>query len=216
VEIFEKILVIDDHPIFIDGALTVIKNILPKYAVVACSNGQEALSQIQKSDRIGWIFLDIKLPDISGLELLHKFLDLKLLANVVIVSSDENPETIHTALALHANGFISKQFNRESFEKCISTIERGEIYLDEHHALLVKNYREGIYIEKKFIHDHISERQLEALVMISKGFSNHEIALQMNVTESTVKTHISLLMDLFYADNRSHCVAEARRLGIVS
>ncbi len=62
-------------------------------------------------------------------------------------------------------------------------------------------------------HDNISERQIKALHFIAKGFSNQEIAKRMDVTQSTVKTHISLLLNLFEADNRSHCVAEARRLG---
>lgn len=211
----EHILVVDDHPIFVDGITALIKNIFPSAQIVTCSNGKETLEQLQKSIHFDWVFLDINLPDMSGFDLLQQFLSLKLLANIIIVSSDENPETIHTALELHANGFISKQFNTEVFKKCLQCIENGNVYLDEQQAQLLKNYREGVYIEKIHIQNHISERQLEALQMIAKGYSNQEIAELMNITPSTVKTHISLLMSLFEADNRSHCVAEARRLGFV-
>ncbi len=211
----EQILVVDDHPIFVDGISALLKNIVPNANIVACINGKDALHQLQKPIQFDWVFLDINLPDTTGIDLLKQFLSLKILANVVIVSSDENPETIHQCLELHANGFISKQFNKDIFEQCIQTIERGNVYLEEKQSQLVKNYREGIYVEKTHILKHISERQSEALQMIAKGYSNQEIADMMNVTQSTVKTHISLLMSLFEVDNRSHCVAEARRLGFI-
>ncbi len=209
----KNILVIDDHPVFVDGITSFIRNVLPNSNIVTCVNGDETLKQLHRSIGFDWIFLDINLPDVSGLELLKQFLELKVLANVIVVSSDENPETIHAALELHANGFISKQFNTDVFKKCMQTIERGGVYLDKQQAQSLKNYREGIFIEKKYIQENISERQQEALLMISKGLSNQEIAALMNISESTVKTHISLLMNLFEADNRSHCVAEAKRLG---
>ncbi len=211
----EKILIVDDHPIFVDGMTEVIKDIFPGSDVVTCNNGHSALSQIHKAVHFDWIFLDVNLPDISGFELLKQFLELKLLSNVIIVSSDESPETIHTVLELHANGFISKQFNRDLFNICIRSVEMGDIYLDNQLTLLLKNYREGIYLEQKYIQEHIRERQLEALQMIERGMSNQEIAELMNITKSTVKTHISTLMELFNVDNRSRCVAEARRLGFL-
>ncbi len=212
----EHILVIDDHPIFIDGITALLKSIVPDSNIVTCANGKSALQQLQKTTQFDWIFLDIKLPDLTGIDLLKEFLNLKILTHVVIVSSDENPETIHQCLELHANGFISKKFNKNIFEQCIQTIKKGNIYLEKEQAHLVKNYQEGIYVEKSHILKHISERQSEALQMIAKGYSNQEIATLMNITQSTVKTHISLLINLFEVDSRSHCVAKARRLGLIN
>lgn len=211
----ESILIIDDHPIFVEGMKALVHSVMPDADIKSCENGNEALKMTDFPNQFDWIFLDINLPDMTGFELLKQFYNKRLLANVLIISSDENPESIHQALDLHANGYISKQFNADIFKQCISTVNNGEVYLDDRHTLLLQNYREGIFLEKKHIEKSLSERQREALFLIEKGMSNQEIAELMNVTQSTVKTHISLLMNLFSADNRSHCVAEAKRLGIL-
>ena len=211
----EKILIIDDHPVFLTGIAALLERIIPCSEIVTASNGKDALLTIQDRPAFDWIFLDIILPDITGTDLLKKFLEIKLLANIIVVSSDDSAQLINDVIERRADGFISKQFNHKEFENCISTIEQGDIYLSMQHKQQLKNYREGVYAERNFVKNNLSERQKQALLMIAKGYSNQEISLQMKVTQSTVKSHVARLMDLFDADNRTHCVAEARRLGIL-
>jgi len=70
--------------------------------------------------------------------------------------------------------------------------------------------------EKQLIEESISNRQKQILLMLVKGYNNKEIAQNLGISESTANTQVSSLISIFKADNRTHCVAEARRMKIVN
>lgn len=88
-------------------------------------------------------------------------------------------------------------------------------FLTAEHSNELNYYRESQMLETQHIKESLSTRQFETLTLLSKGLSNLEIADNMKITESTVKSHVSSLMELFEATNRTHCVSEARRLKLL-
>jgi len=211
-----KILIVDDHPTFIEGVSVILQSIIPNTIPLSSLNGKDALKTININPDIEWIFLDINLPDYNGIELLEHFEKNRVLANIIIMTSANDPSIIDEVLKHHAAGFLTKDFNRQILADCIKTVEMGNIFLTTDHEKQLRNYRESLLREKQIIEDNLSERQKQTLLLIVKGYSNREIAESLGISESTVKTHVSSLISLFEADNRTHCVAEARRLQIVS
>jgi len=211
----DKVLVVDDHPIVLDGIELTMRNFFASAEISTAINGADTLAYIEKNPDVDWIMLDINLPDINGIELLKAFRTRKLIANVIVLSSECDPEVIDSALKNKARGILSKSFDRNTIAECIKTVEQGGVFLIPEHAMQLKNYRESVLKEKILVEENISPRQQETLQLIAQGYSNQEIASVMKVAESTVKSHVSSLMSLFEADNRTHCVAEARRLKIL-
>lgn len=211
-----KILIVDDHPSYLKGVSSILDSILPSATISTALNGVECLSILRQHPDTDWILLDINLPDCSGIELLEQFKKLRIIANIIVITADNSPDLIDHALNHHVNGFLTKDFNHQILSDCFNSIENDRLFLTDEHALQLKNYRESNLLEKKQIEEHLSERHQQILMMIAKGYNNHEIANSLGISESTVKKHVSSVMALFEADNRTHCVAEARRLKLLN
>ncbi|MEM7207727.1 MAG: response regulator transcription factor [Pseudomonadota bacterium] len=211
----ETVLIIDDHPVVLDGLALLLRDIFDSVEVLTASHAEAAMECVLHRPDIDWIFLDIHLPGISGFELLKQFSAKKITASVIVMSSECDPPLIDQSLKYNARGVLSKVSGKAIFSECVKTVEQGRIFLVSEHAQQLKRYRESVLVEKQLIEEGISKRQREALLLIARGYTNKEISTSMSVTESTVKSHVSSLMNLFDADNRTHCVAEARRLGML-
>ena len=207
-----KILITDDHPSYLEGVTSILHSIIPKATILTALNGADTLTHLRQNPDIDWILLDINLPDCSGIELLQQFKKLKTIANIIVITADNSPDLIDQALNHHVNGFLTKDFNHQILSDCFHHIENDLIFLTAEHSRQLKNYRESILLEKKQIVEHLSERLKQTLLMIAKGYSNQEISISLGISGSTVKKHVGSLITLFEADNRTHCVAEARRL----
>ena len=210
-----KFLIVDDHPMVLDGLCLLLSDVIPSAEFVVADNGRMALDLVEKNYDLDWIFMDVNLPDADGIELLKQLRSRKITANVVILSSDSDPAIANRALNQSASGFLSKSVNRAELKQCLQTITDGHIYLQPKLRRELNHYRESVLVEKQHIEASLTERQRQTLLYLAQGYSNREIASNFSVTESTVKSHVQALMALFEADNRTHCVSEATRLGIL-
>ena len=210
------ILVVDDHPIFRDAVSAILKDIHPSATILLAGSGAEALAQAEGHPDIDWIFLDVKLPDLHAPALLPMFDRLNLFASVVIVTSEDNPETIDAVLRAGANGFLSKISDQSEFKKCMERIESGRTYIQEDAVAGLRHFREVVLAQRRPITNNLSGRQREVLALLANGLSNGEIGKSLAISESTVKSHVSRIMDTLDADSRTRCVLEARRLGLLA
>lgn len=213
--ITEKVLIVDDHPVVLDGLTIILSDVMSGAQIFKAIDGAQALTVVKNNVDIDWIFLDVNLPDIDGIDLIKAFKSLRITANIVVLSSDSSPSITDRALKQQANGFLSKSFVPSELTSCIKRIEQGKIFLLPPLQQQLTKYRDSVLVERQLIETHISNRQLQTLNLLANGYSNLEIADSLGIVESTVKSHIQALMSLFEADNRTHCAAEARRLNII-
>lgn len=211
----ETILIIDDHPVVLEGLSLMLKEIRNQATLLTALNATEALELIAMNNDIDWLFIDINLPDMSGISLVNKLRTMNILSNIILMSGEIEPAKIKEAMQLQINGVLSKAFDRDMFAQCFTSIELGNVYMSQEHADELKYYKQSQLLDERRFDKEISTRQYETLLMISKGFSNKEIANHMGISESTVKSHVSALLEFFEADNRTHCVSEAQRLNVI-
>ena len=211
----EKFLIVDDHPVVLDGLRLILGDLLPNVEFITANSGEMALELVDQYHDPAWVFMDVNLPDADGIELLEKLENKKVTAYFVVLSSDSSPAIANRALNQGASGFLSKSFDRSELQNCIRTIQNGRIYLKPELQRELNNYRQNALVEKQHIETCLTERQRQTLLYLAQGYSNREIADSFKVTESTVKSHVQALMTLFEADNRTHCVSEAGRLNII-
>jgi len=211
----EHILIVDDHPVVLDGIHLLLNTIRPEADFITTTSGLEALTTIQSTQRIDWMFVDINLPDIHGLDLLKAVKASKLTCKVIVLSSEMKIETIDQALLLGVDGVLSKSFSKKIFELCLMTIDLGKIFLTAEHANELKYYRDSLADADTPLIKEVTKRQHEILCLLDKGMPNKVISTQMGISESTVKSHVSSLMTTLEANNRTHCVVKAREKGII-
>ncbi len=209
------ILIIDDHPVYLDGISFILQSILGNVQILQAHTGKAAIDLVAGRIDIEWIFLDQQLPDITGLELLAKFNELLVAAPVVMMSGSDEIALVYDAMERGASGFIHKAFGRAAFEDCLNTIRRGDLYLPLELKAQVEHYRNSVVKSRTALLNQLSDRRREVLVMMAEGYTNAEMAAALGIAEATVKTHVSALLSIFDVDNRSHCIAEARKLGLL-
>lgn len=211
----EHILIIDDHPIVLDGLHLLLRNIRSNAQFTTAVNGADALETVVNDPSISCVFVDLNLPDYHGLDLVPLIKQHNSNVNIVVLSSEVSAPTIHQALSLGVNGVLCKTFSKDIFEMCLVSIDLGRVFLTAEHANDLRYYRESLSQVHLDIAKHLSGRQLEALELMSKGHSNKVISEHMGIAESTVKKHVTSLMEILNAENRTHCVSLARELHII-
>lgn len=210
-----NILIIDDHPVYLDGISYILQSLFDQVNLLQANNSADAIKLVSERIDIDWIFLDYQLPDSTGTQLLSRFNALLITAPVIMMSGYDDPALIVEALELGASGFIHKAFGRNTFAECLNQVQAGHTYLPPDLHLKVEHYRNTALRARDSIKAQLSGRRQEILVLMSEGYTNGEMASALGIAEATVKTHVSALLSIFDVDNRSHCIAEARKMGLL-
>ncbi len=210
------VLVIDDHPVYLDGFSLILNDLFLDVDLLVASNAKDAIDIATNRIDIELIYMDYNLPDMNGVNLLQVFNELLITAPIIMISGNDDISIIDHAITFGANGFIHKGSAKSAFQECLSTIEKGNVFLAPELNASLAHYRNTVVKDRKIIMEKLSDRRKQVLLLISEGYSNSEIANSLDISQSTVKTHVAALMDIFDADNRSHCVAEAKTYNIIA
>lgn len=210
-----SILVIDDHPLFLDGIKLGLESLPERhYDIMTLASTPQALRWFQHQRDVDLILCDLKMPDINGIEFIQHLFRLDIWIPIAIISASENPLDIANALDAGAAGFINKSSDRLALDRAIQTIMAGERYVPISYAA-----RDSLNAGKSplSITDTlgITPRQLEVLNLIEQGFRNKDICERLGIAESTVKSHTKALFQALNVDNRTACVRAAQQLGLL-
>ncbi|HAG95537.1 MAG: hypothetical protein CMK83_17160 [Pseudomonadales bacterium] len=210
-----SILVIDDHPVFQDGIAVILQALLTDVEIIPALNADTAIAHAKARPDLDWIFVDYQLPDSDGLSIIAQLNGLMVTAPIVMMSGVDELELVAKALQLGVSGFIHKSGGKQIFKDCLQAIEQGKVYLPADTQVRLEHYRQTIGKHTDAIKKQLSTRRMDVLLLVAEGYSNQEIASSLSISEATVKSHVSALMSILDADSRYHCVAEARKLGLI-
>ncbi len=203
-----KILIVDDHPIFSFGLGQIFQSMFCEPKILYCSSVKSAQAITDEHLDLDWIFLDLSLTDTNGIALVHYCQSQKYLCPIIVVSASDDANMLSQCIEAGVNGMMSKNANSLAIEACLSQIRQKSFYIQPNIQSIISSQS----IEPSI---SLSSRQREVLLLISEGYNNKEISNILNIAIGTVKKHVSLVMQLFSADNRTHCAAEAKRQGII-
>lgn len=211
-----KALIIDDHPVFISALESILKGMRNNIGVDTAITAEAALNLIDHNAHYQLILLDLAMPGLDGLAFLRALEHRQVNIPVIIVSSCEEPETIHACINAGALGYIPKSHNTQQMAAAISLIEQGEIYLPKN---LLQNQAQ-VDLDKAAIKHRceqigISDKTYEVLTWLAKGKTNKEIAQAQHISVHTVKAHLAKLSERLQTGNRMDTVIEAIRLGLI-
>ncbi len=215
-----NILVVDDHPLYIDGLKQVLSQIEGQAEVVQAVSAEQALELIESGDSVfDLLLVDLNMPGIDGLDLLMTLDERELWIPSVMISAQDNAQVIMQALDAGALGFIPKSFGASELLDALHTVFQGKVFLPKGMDQQIERLRRAVDgkrpVEKAAEDFGITPRQYRVLELMAKGYSNKKVAMTLYLTEHTVKSHVSQLFMALDVDNRTACVQRAVQLGLV-
>lgn len=199
------ILVADDHAVVREGLVSVIHR-NPNFRLVAeAANGQEAVEAYER-ERPDIVLLDLRMPRVGGLEAMCQILQRDPSARVVILTTYETEEDIFRALQAGAAGYFLKESPIQEIVRCIQTVAGGRTWIPP---------EVGAKLAKRVAVPELTTREKEVLRAVARGKSNKEIGVALEIEESTVKVHMTHILEKLKVTGRTEAINIAIRRGLV-
>jgi len=195
-----KILIADDHPIVRAGIKQILAETSDMVAADEAGSGQEVLNLIQKKD-YDVILLDISMPGRSGLEVLKDLKKEKPKTPVLILSIYPEEQYAIRALRAGASGYLTKSSAPNELVSAIRKISSGGRYITE--ALAEKLASYFAMDLKKPLHETLSDREYQVMLMIAAGKTVTEIAGELCLSVKTISTYRTHILEKMYLKNNS-------------
>jgi DNA-binding NarL/FixJ family response regulator len=199
------ILSADDHPLIRSGLEAVISAEPDLQMVAEASNGEEAIEMYRKHQP-DIVLMDLRMPIMDGLTAMRAILGEFPQAKIIALTTYEGDEDIHRALSAGARGYLLKDMMRSELLNVIRTVRSGQRSIPPAVAARLAEYVPRV---------ELTPRELEVLALMGKGFSNPEIANLLGRTESTVKAHVSNILEKLGVTDRTEAVTLAIHRGIL-
>jgi DNA-binding NarL/FixJ family response regulator len=200
-----RILIADDHPIVRQG-LVAILNDQPDMSVVAeVNNGEEAIEQF-RLHQPDVAILDLQMPKVGGVEAIATIRAEFPNASIIMLSIYETDEDIYQGLRAGARAYLLKDTPCLEIVEVIRAVSEGQRYVPA---------EIGTKLAARMERPNLSDREFDVLTLMVKGKSNKAISSELNITENTVKFHVTNVMLKLGASDRTHAVVNALQQGIV-
>lgn len=199
------VLVVDDHPLMRLGVSTMINAQTDMIVVAQAASGEEAIAGFRKH-MPDLILMDLRLPGISGVEAIRTIQEHNPRARFVVLTTYEGDEDIHRALAAGAQGYLLKGMSADSLLDALRKVHAGVRFLPQP---VIRN------LATRTPNSDLSPREREVLSLVARGKSNKEIAASLDISEATVKCHVSVILRRLDASDRTQAVVVALQRGIV-
>jgi DNA-binding NarL/FixJ family response regulator len=209
-----KFLHVDDHALFRDGFSLLIDHAFPGFAMRQASSLAQALQILRDQPDIKLVLLDLELPDSRGVATLQRLREAMPGVIAVVLSADERRETILAAIDAGASGFIPKTVQAGAMREALQKVLRGGIYLPP--SMLAMNGPPAVRSAdsaKASPLASMSPRQADVLRLLLEGKPNKRISRELEMSESTVKTHLVSIFRKLSVATRTEAIVTAARLG---
>ena len=208
-----RVLIVDDHPIVRQGLATVLDQQEDLIVVGQAVDGVDAVAQAQEllSDII---LMDLQMPQMDGVEAMRRIIGERTGSRIIILTTYATDEYIFSGIEAGAQGYLLKDSPPDEVVTAIRTVHQGDSMIQPRVASRLLD-RLG-----QLSHAHppetlLSVREIEVLQVMATGAANKEIANQLQIGQSTVKTHIVRIFNKLGVNGRLEAVSEGVKKGII-
>lgn len=205
-----RILVIEDHALVREGLMLALKTLEGKEAmaeVLGAKDADEASGILAANDDFDLVLLDLMLPGTGGMAFLGVIRKRHPHIPVVILSALDDAETVMKAIRQGAAGFVSKASPTDTLLEALREVLAGEIWLPPEYRELRGRRRRAKTVAERF---GLTKSQARVLELLAEGKTNREIGEMLDVTEGTVKIHVSAIFKALGVTNRSQALLVAQ------
>ncbi len=209
-----KVMIADDHNLIREGIKQLLEFDGSMEIVAEASNGIDCLEKIETVD-VEILLLDINMPEMNGLEVLEEIKNRKIDIKVLILTVHNELEYLIKAVDIGADGYILKDSESTELKRAIHSVLSGENYIQASLIPALNNRLANRDIDKDKI-DSLTTREMEVLIQVANGMSNKEIATNLNISERTVKNHISNIFKKTDVSDRTQAAVFAIKNNIIT
>lgn len=214
-----KVLLADDHALFLEG----LCNLLKLHGVQVVGTAHDGLDAVEKTLRLkpDIVLMDIRMPGLDGVSATRLIKAERPECKVVMLSTSTEESDLLEAIKSGASGYLLKTLEAAPFLSYLRGVERGEAAISrEMSGALIKGItrqedpvRSG---SEKSAEANLSPRQIEILQLVAQGLPYKEIGDRLSISEHTVKYHMGVILQRLNLKNREQAAAYALQTGIVS
>ncbi len=213
-----KILVVDDHPLIGKALRDVLKQLGEDVAIIEAKSYEAAVEQASATPDINLVLLDLGLPGVSGFEALERLREQFPAIPVVVLSAQDDAQTVTGTIDRGAMGFIPKTASTEVLISALRLVLAGGVYLPQEVLRAQKapapspaqSAARAMNIEDL----KLTPRQADVVRVMIQGKSNKLIMRELGLAEGTVKLHMSAILRALNVDNRTQAVIAVAKLGL--
>ena len=204
--------VVDDHLILREGLAALLRQSWQDAVILQGRDAETGLRMAEDNPDLDVVFLDLNMPGMNGMAGIQHFVQRFPKLPLIILSSSENPAEVRRALALGAVGYVPKSASPQTLISALRLVLAGDVYLPP--LLLDAPPLPG----RRPVEESggLTDRQVEVLAALCNGLSNKEIGRKLDLSEKTVKAHITAIFRTLNVVNRTQAANAARARGLVT
>jgi DNA-binding NarL/FixJ family response regulator len=200
-----RVFAVDDHPLLREGIAALVNSQPDMTLVAQVSSGREAIQEFRKH-RPDVTLMDLRLPDMSGIDTMIAIRTDFPEARVVLLTTFDGDVEIHRALQAGARGYLLKSMPPRELVEAIRQVHAGKKRIPPEVAANIAEHMSE---------EALTPREIDVLRHIAGGNRNRDIAERLFISEETVKVHVKHVMEKLGASDRTQAVAIAVRRGII-
>ena len=212
-----RVVVVDDQALIRDGLRTMLELDDGISVVGEAADGADAVDAVQRT-RPDLVLMDIRMPGIDGLEATRRLLSRPGGPKVIVLTTYEADEYVIEAMRAGASGFLLKDLRKGQLVRAVHQAAAGDLVID---PSITKRLIERVVDTKRAqtqarsALNRLTEREIQVLKLMARGLTNVELAAELSVSESTVKTHVARILDKLDLRDRVQAVILAYEIGLV-
>ncbi|MDR3373274.1 MAG: response regulator transcription factor [Ancalomicrobiaceae bacterium] len=205
-----RFVIADDHPLFRGALRQAIEVMVKGVTISEAGSLDEVTALLERGEDVDLVLLDLNMPGVRGFSGLMYLRAQHPSVPVVVVSATEDPATIRRCMEFGAAGFISKSLGTNLIHEALSTVMAGGIWTPPGVNLASAHDDETSALVKRLA--TLTPQQVRVLMMLSEGLLNKQIAYELDVSEATVKAHVSAILQKLDVDSRTQAVIAASKI----
>ena len=205
-----RILIVDDHPLFREALKQAIAGGIGNATVELAASLDAATATLDRDDDYDLVLLDLRMPGVQGLSGLIYLRAQYPNVPVVLITAADDQGLVQKALNLNASGFIPKTSSIETIIAAVNAVLKGDIWVPEGATRQASTDKEADDIARRIA--TLTAQQIRVLMMLKEGLLNKQIAYELNVSEATIKAHVSAILQKLNVSSRTQAVIAASRI----
>ncbi len=207
-----RVIIVDDHPVVREGLRFMFEQRSDIEVVEECNDGDQALARV--TDLLPDVMLmDLLMPGIDGVTAIREVKRLAPSVQIIVLTSYYENEQIFRAIKAGALSYLLKDCSSFDLIEAIRAAARGESKL---HAVVASRLLQEVQQQDKSPLNDLTPREREVLTRIARGLSNHEIAIELSMSEPTVRTHVGNMLSKLHLADRTQAAIYALQHRLVA
>jgi DNA-binding NarL/FixJ family response regulator len=210
-----NILVVDDHPIFRRGLISVLGDVSEFKIVGQAKNGMEAITRATELQP-DVVVMDVRMPDCNGVEATAALQQVAPSSKVLMLTVSDENDDLFAAMEAGARGYLLKSAELDGLVSAIKVVAGGDVIITPVMAArLMNELKLGGKHRADEEFNELSPRERKVMQLVAQGASNKEIAASLTISETTVKAHLRAILEKLHVKNRAQAAAKAMSRGLL-